>query len=1186
MGKNNETTTKFKADISNLKAGITQANSLIKSANAEFKNATAGMNNWSKSADGLEAKITQLDKTFSAQEEIVKNLKKQYQLVCQQEGENSASAQQLADKINNAEAKLKNTESQLAKYKDALAKTQTPTAELTTKIDTQAKNLENLKDKYADVVIKEGENSESAKDLAGKISSLSGELKENKEKLQDAKTKAEELDQSFDNAGDAAEESAQKSKDAANGGYTTMKDVLADLASTAIKEVIGGFKDMVSAAKEAYSETDAAVDVIVRKTGATGDALTEYKDAYNKVMSSVKTDAEDAGAAVGEIATRFKITDTDKLAAMSEAFIKFADINDLDVNTAVIDVAKAMKSANVKTENYSDMLDLLTKAGQETGISVSTLTNQIITNGATLRKMGFDTETTVALLANMEDQGLDVSSMLAGFKTATKTWTKEGKNANKELKSLAKRLTNSKTSAKATTEAMTLFGKSGTAVVEAMKNGKLSVEDMTETLSKSKGTVKDTYEEIEDAGDKIAIKVQHVKSKVGTSISDFINEHEKEIGGFLDDITGSFDGFLNEYGDDIIGFAEKMGDGFSSGFNWIVNHGDFVTTTLDTLGTIIVTKFAYSTVKNIASGVGGFFSSLKNFDADAIGTAISLVAGVATAVWNVGRNSLLSKYGLDELTENFEKNHEKFEGFKNVVENTAQKVDETATYESTLKDKLLELIDPMGKVKEGHEKEAQALANELNEELGANIKIRDGEVEDLEKTIKLIDVLIEKKRAETLLEGNEEAYKKALENQLSSYDAWQKAKEDVAKMLADADEYANDFGKKGSTLYNLRFKQYTSLILGDEYDDAVEKMNTLGEEYKQYISTIELYENAMSASTEKNYDLMNVYLSGLSSGIKTAKVATTEELKEQKDGFKATYDKMLADSKSGEQEITQSQLDAAYDRYQAASMQYDASIKQTKDKTLEEIMGCKNTIDANIPAIAASSDNVSMAAVNKVIGNSSKMKPAGVKYGVNFVDGFNSQQDDAKNAGVNVVKSTYYAMADTIAGKYNLSDVARDAIAGYLREIESGGPKAAAAAAQLGVTTLTGIRQSLDIHSPSRKMAKIAKYTISGYVNELVNKRSEVAEAAKSIAKTVLDEFDNDIDFKGSLGFDLESLDNIKRSMQNDSMQANYKQQPNTQPKGDTNYYITQNNNSPKALNETEIYRQTKNALAYVKNKR
>ena len=64
---NNESTTKFKADISQLKSAMQQAQREVKLANAQFKAASAGMDDWSKSTDGLTAKLKQLDKVQAAQ---------------------------------------------------------------------------------------------------------------------------------------------------------------------------------------------------------------------------------------------------------------------------------------------------------------------------------------------------------------------------------------------------------------------------------------------------------------------------------------------------------------------------------------------------------------------------------------------------------------------------------------------------------------------------------------------------------------------------------------------------------------------------------------------------------------------------------------------------------------------------------------------------------------------------------------------------------------------------------------------------------------------------------------------------------------------------------------------------------------------------------------------------------------
>ena len=64
-------TTTFRADISSLRAEMQAASRAVKVANSEFKAATAGMDDWGASADGLEAKIKQLNAVLAAQNKQV-----------------------------------------------------------------------------------------------------------------------------------------------------------------------------------------------------------------------------------------------------------------------------------------------------------------------------------------------------------------------------------------------------------------------------------------------------------------------------------------------------------------------------------------------------------------------------------------------------------------------------------------------------------------------------------------------------------------------------------------------------------------------------------------------------------------------------------------------------------------------------------------------------------------------------------------------------------------------------------------------------------------------------------------------------------------------------------------------------------------------------------------------------------
>ena len=169
MANNNETTTRFNVDISQLKAQFQQAQRSIRLVNSEFKAATAGMDDWANTADGLNAKINQLNGILDAEKSKLKSLKDQYRLVVEQEGESSIAAQNLAIKINNQQAVVNKTEKELRKYTDRLA-------DLEDSSDDVADNLEEASNAIEDV----GDAAEDAEDgftvLKGTIATFAGNV--------------------------------------------------------------------------------------------------------------------------------------------------------------------------------------------------------------------------------------------------------------------------------------------------------------------------------------------------------------------------------------------------------------------------------------------------------------------------------------------------------------------------------------------------------------------------------------------------------------------------------------------------------------------------------------------------------------------------------------------------------------------------------------------------------------------------------------------------------------------------------------------------------------------------------------------------------------------------------------------------------------------------------------------------
>lgn len=121
-GNKTDVTTVFKADITQFSQSVESLKRYINTVNSEFKVATKGANDWSKSQDGLKAKITQLNKTLQAQEQIVADLEKQYEKVAKEQGENSEEAQKLTIQINNYRSSIDKTKKDLEKYNKSLDK--------------------------------------------------------------------------------------------------------------------------------------------------------------------------------------------------------------------------------------------------------------------------------------------------------------------------------------------------------------------------------------------------------------------------------------------------------------------------------------------------------------------------------------------------------------------------------------------------------------------------------------------------------------------------------------------------------------------------------------------------------------------------------------------------------------------------------------------------------------------------------------------------------------------------------------------------------------------------------------------------------------------------------------------------------------------------------------------------------
>ena len=147
----------FTIDITDLKAGLAQANRMIRESESEFKAAAAGLDDWTSSADGVSAKIKQLNNTTDLQRKKIEALQKEYdRLVSEGLDPASKEAVELRTKINNETAALNKNEKELEQQTKALEE-----------MGDESENAAKDTDKLTDSTKKTGKGFSALKGFAG-----------------------------------------------------------------------------------------------------------------------------------------------------------------------------------------------------------------------------------------------------------------------------------------------------------------------------------------------------------------------------------------------------------------------------------------------------------------------------------------------------------------------------------------------------------------------------------------------------------------------------------------------------------------------------------------------------------------------------------------------------------------------------------------------------------------------------------------------------------------------------------------------------------------------------------------------------------------------------------------------------------------------------------------------------------
>lgn len=406
-------------------------------------------------------------------------------------------------------------------------------------------------------------------------------------------------------------------KEAGNKGGKSLGDNIAkgmgSVGGALTKGITAPVAAAATASVAAWHSVDKAMDTITVKTGASGKALEDMQNRAKDLATTLPVSFEDAGTAIGEVNTRFGLTGG-ALEDLSGKFLKFSKINGTDVNSSIDMTQKALAAFGLSADDAGVMLDSLNVAGQQSGIPMETLTQDLMNNASAFQGMGMSAADSINALAGIEKSGIDVGTAMSSMSRLQKQAAADGVSMSDELTRAIS----------SPDEAVKVFGRNGVKMFEAFQSGQLTVDmfsGSTATLDDNMGSVADTFDATQDPLDQVTVLMNQLKDAGAQAVD--------ALGPLISDVLTTMVDVVKQVADAWSSLSPSMQEGILKAILAAAAIGPLLAGFGKVIDTIKTVKKAFGVISGVMSGFAG-------------GSVVLIVAAIAAAV-------LLIVTHLDEI---------------------------------------------------------------------------------------------------------------------------------------------------------------------------------------------------------------------------------------------------------------------------------------------------------------------------------------------------------------------------------------------------------------------------------------------------------------------------------------------------------------------------------------------------------
>lgn len=973
MQKEKESTTKFKIDISELKAGMQEAKRQIRLANAEFKSATAGMDNWSRSADGVSAKIKQLNTTLDAEKKQLDLLKQQYALVTKEQGENSKGAEELKIKILNQEAAVSKTKKSLQDYETALS---------------------------------------------------------------DLKQDSQDTAKGIDEVTESAKEADEAAETAANGGFTILKGTIANLTAEVIKEAVKGLKEIVTMSDEVNTRFQQSTGKSAKEVkefkreidnlyqNGYGKSLLDVSDTMAEISQSTKETDPGKIAQLTKNALNLRdvfgydITETMRAVNMlidqfgvtgDEAFnliIQGAQ-NGLDKNGDLLDTINEY-AVHYKQQGYSaeEFFNSL-KNGAETG------TFSIDKLGDAMKEFGIrtkDTSTTTVDAFTLLGYSAEKSTgKIEGTKGSVAElqakFAEGGESAREAANEVLESLYSMDDKVKQNQVGVDLFG---TMWEDLGIDGVKALSNVNGDMDKTKSSMQEINDLTENSLD---TQIKELGRTIQTElfvpvVEDMLPEIKKGIKWTIEN-SETLKGIIVILGGTIAtAFVVKKVVDFASGVKKLIE----ITKSLKKAQDALNLSQSASVWGAVALAIGGVIT----------------VTGFLIDTYQDLQNS--DRFLTDEskiLKDELYEQKTAWEELKSERDKSVEETNNEFTYYQDLKDELDQIVDKNGEIKQGYEDRAEVIVNTLNQHLGTEVQLTGNTLQNYKDISKELDNIIQKKKAEALLEVYDESYHDALKSSGTLRNTYLEAQtsESEKKSILDSAQKKYDEAKKELEKYqkeNPEGRDTTRrIILADaskelqsakaEYSLAVKYRKEYETEYLESINTMNNYQKLQTAVQNGNQQQIETAMTNLSNNLVTADNATSYMLGKQVIHYKELFDNAKEAVKKGTPGVTQEMVDQYGDLYKTSNEELKKFVENSGEKGSESALGLIDSLGTKKYAWYIANQDFAEAGIEGFLSTMDTADP-GKQYAQGLINALAEQEGPFQDAAKELASSGTFAI--------------------------------------------------------------------------------------------------------------------------------------------------------------------------------